>query len=141
MANVTFAGFEATINIGGAAVAVAENCEVTLDQTLERVMAIGDFKPQDLKEVAQNVGFSLRRAYFADASAADFFTKSLRDANGYLNAFTMTLRLRDLSTGIAVDKTFTLSGCKVAKYGGTVPAGKGLIMEKLDGEALNMTRA
>lgn len=141
MSNVTFSGFEGLIQISGATVAVAEEFNITLKQELEEVRAIGDFKPQDQKEVFQTVEWTLRRAYFVDATAADFFTRAIRDANGYLPSFSMTIRFRDLSTGAPVDRTYTLGGCKVAKYGNETRAGRGLVMESLEGPANTMTRA
>lgn len=141
MPAVTFSGFESTISIAGAVVGVAEEFNINLEQELEEVRAIGDWKPQDQKEVFQSVRWTLRRAYFADATAADFFTKAGRDANGYLTAFTLTLRNRDLSTGSPVDKTYTLTGCKVAKYGHEVRAGRGVLMESLEGPANNLARS
>lgn len=141
MPNTSFAGWEGLIQVAGATVAVVEHIEGTLVQELERVMAVGDFKPQDLKEVSQHTTWRARRAYFVDASAADFFTKAIRDANGYLTSFSMTFRLRDNSTGVPADKTFTFASCKVSQYGVTIPAGRGVVMESLEGEATNLTRA
>lgn len=141
MPNTSFAGYEGLITIAGATVAVAERVEFDITQDLEEVPAIGDFKPQDLKEVMQHVGFRISRAYFKDASAADFFNKSVRDANGYLTSFSMTVRMRDLSTGSPVDQTITATGCKMSKYTKEIPAGRGIVVERIEGQALNATRA
>lgn len=141
MANQSFVFWEATITLNGATAAVVQNGRIDVEDNLERVPAIGDHRPQDLKEGLQVVRWKFRRAYFADATAADFIALFQRDPNGYKPSFDMTIRLRDNSTGTPADKTYTLSDCKSAAYGLEIPTESGVILEDLSGEALDWSRA
>lgn len=141
MANQTFAGWEVVIKIAGATVGVAEFGRVTLKNNLERVPQLGSRQAADIKEGSEDWDWSLRRAYFVDAGAADFFAKAKGDANGYLTSFTMTLEFVDKSSGTPATKTITLTGCKVDTYGKEFRAGRGVVIEELSGLCLSGARA
>lgn len=142
--NTTFSGFEATVTLNGATVSVSQYADLDTTRELEEVLAIGSFNPVDLKEVVDHaIQVTLKRAYFADATAADFFTVFGRNAQGYANAVTVTLKINDQSAGANSPgfKTFTVSSCKAHDYKIAVQAGKGIIIEDLQLKGLTITRA
>lgn len=137
MANASYTGREGEFSFAGVVQGVCELVEVEVEQGIIPVEAIGSYQASDLKEDGEVVKWRARKAYIT----ADFWNKITRDAQGYLGSFTIVMKLMDKSGGLpGTHDTRTLTSCKASKWGLSVPARGGVVVENIEGFAISIAR-